>query len=78
MLPALAFQLIGNRQAIKGLQIFIHIPLKLLARPAGFEPAAYGFEEQESHNKKMNDFNKLILFNYFLYFWFRFEVLGNL
>jgi hypothetical protein len=28
-------------------------PLTFLVRPAGFEPAAYGFEEQESENSKM-------------------------
>jgi len=27
--------------------------LSLVVRPAGFEPAAYGFEEQESRNSKM-------------------------
>jgi len=28
--------------------------LFLLVRPAGFEPAAYGFEVQESGNSKMS------------------------
>ena len=37
----------------KGLQHFRCNPLFLLVRPAGFEPAAYGFEEQESEKTKM-------------------------
>ena len=32
----------------KGLQSEDHNPLKLLVRPAGFEPAAYGFEVRRS------------------------------
>ena len=32
----------------KGLQQFRYNPLILLVRPAGFEPAAYGFEDRAS------------------------------
>jgi len=43
----------SHTQRKKGLQSKDHNPLILLVRPAGFEPAAYGFEVPESENSKM-------------------------
>ena len=49
-----------------------------MLRPAGFEPAAYGFEEQESENSKMSKLQAVdsisIFYRIFGFVWKRLEI----